>query len=450
MDLSLAKIFTVPNLVSLSRIFMVPFISAFMAQGTTEGNLWAAGLLILAIFTDFLDGLLARLLNQKSDLGRLMDPFADKLFIIWFVIVLIQQRDFPIWLAVIYVLKDLLIIAASLSLIGKKDAVAESNIFGKYAFVFQASVVVSYFLHYPFGIWSGTYLSLIFIVLTLFSYGNVFLSMKRGAEPFRFQSPSGRSLLTWGRRAGILLYSVTYLALLIPWAFENSELTSQPSWQIDDVAIELIAKHAPVLSFAPASLLPVDAENYFEKEFVFLSESKQPIVYVRPLILGEEENDIALILQYWFLFPSEQKPVKRNGDWQLYSVFIDSSDQVKWTMVTSAWNALVVDGEQRELFVGAESNNFYFETGEQQIFIDNEGVISAGSEQSGGARKLSIADYEIQPMSTDSAWLKYSGRWGGGMPASDRGPAFWNAKSSQLSPWVNPLGFLEFYRSLQK
>ena len=55
MDLSLAKIFTIPNIVSLSRIVMVPFISHYMSLNTAEGNIWAAALMILAIHTGVLD-----------------------------------------------------------------------------------------------------------------------------------------------------------------------------------------------------------------------------------------------------------------------------------------------------------------------------------------------------------------------------------------------------------
>ena len=91
----------IPNLVSLSRIAMVPFLGYYLARGDDRSTLICAILMIVAGITDGLDGYLARRLGQISKLGIALDPVADKIFAGALVLLLIFYRDFPIWLAAV-------------------------------------------------------------------------------------------------------------------------------------------------------------------------------------------------------------------------------------------------------------------------------------------------------------------------------------------------------------
>jgi cardiolipin synthase len=72
---------SLPNLLTLSRIAVIPVIVALMALHTAGGALGACALFALAGFTDWLDGRIARSQHLLSDLGRMLDPIADKLLV---------------------------------------------------------------------------------------------------------------------------------------------------------------------------------------------------------------------------------------------------------------------------------------------------------------------------------------------------------------------------------
>lgn len=72
-----------------------------------EDDLWALGLLMLSGFTDWLDGYLARKLDQFSALGQILDPVADRLYILAVVVALAMRDIIPWWVALLLPLRDL-------------------------------------------------------------------------------------------------------------------------------------------------------------------------------------------------------------------------------------------------------------------------------------------------------------------------------------------------------
>ena len=67
-----------PNLLTLSRIGVIPLLIATFYIESDLGNWLGLGVLVYAGITDFIDGLVARLMSQQSELGRFLDPIADK------------------------------------------------------------------------------------------------------------------------------------------------------------------------------------------------------------------------------------------------------------------------------------------------------------------------------------------------------------------------------------
>ena len=81
----------IPNILTVGRILIVPFfVLAFYLPGF-YGDLTALVLFIIASFTDFLDGMLARLLGEESKLGELLDPIADKIIVAAALILLVMD-----------------------------------------------------------------------------------------------------------------------------------------------------------------------------------------------------------------------------------------------------------------------------------------------------------------------------------------------------------------------
>ena len=82
---------TVPNLLTLLRIALIPFIVVLYLTGAS--GIWIAGIFLLTSATDWLDGFLARRMNQVSPFGEFLDPVADKLMITVVLVMLVSDRQ---------------------------------------------------------------------------------------------------------------------------------------------------------------------------------------------------------------------------------------------------------------------------------------------------------------------------------------------------------------------
>lgn len=95
---------TAPNQLTLLRLLFIPFIVITILD---ENYRWALGLFVFAGFSDLLDGILARLLNQKTALGMLLDPIADKLLLSTLFLVLALVHKIPWKVTVLVFSRDL-------------------------------------------------------------------------------------------------------------------------------------------------------------------------------------------------------------------------------------------------------------------------------------------------------------------------------------------------------
>ena len=98
------KNLTIPNIISTVRIVIIIFAAKELIA---ENNFNAFTLYAIAGFTDFLDGFLARKLNQITELGKILDPVADKLMIGSAIIILLMQDRMPFWYVAIIIGRDL-------------------------------------------------------------------------------------------------------------------------------------------------------------------------------------------------------------------------------------------------------------------------------------------------------------------------------------------------------
>ena len=102
----------IPNILTIGRIILVPFfVVAFYLPGF-YGDLTAFALFVVASFTDFLDGMLARMLGEESKLGELLDPIADKIIVATALILLVMDgtiRHYEVIAAIIILTREILI-----------------------------------------------------------------------------------------------------------------------------------------------------------------------------------------------------------------------------------------------------------------------------------------------------------------------------------------------------
>ena len=147
-------VWTLPNLLSLFRIGIIPVLVYLLTFSDRVSAILAASLFLIASITDYFDGYLARRNRSVSDLGKILDPLADKLMVIAVLIMLTAmdrpgQPSVPAWLVVIIIARETAVtvirgIALSEGIVMHADAL------GKYKFILQAFAVVGLLVHYTY------------------------------------------------------------------------------------------------------------------------------------------------------------------------------------------------------------------------------------------------------------------------------------------------------------
>lgn len=99
---------SIPNLLSILRLALVP---VFLVLLLNDQFVWALVVLAVASFTDWLDGFIARKFNQITELGKVLDPAADRLYIFASLIGLTINGNIPAWLAVVIIARDVMLLA---------------------------------------------------------------------------------------------------------------------------------------------------------------------------------------------------------------------------------------------------------------------------------------------------------------------------------------------------
>jgi cardiolipin synthase len=170
------KFLTVPNLMSIARIFLLIPLFHYLKLGPKEnGNFWALVVMATALVSDMIDGLIARWFHVETDWGRVLDPLADKIWLGALAIFLAlpsRENPLPYWFLGTILLRDVLILAGSYFVFKKRGLVVTSNYLGKATMFVIAVTLISYTLNWVPQISSSfTPLSLVWI-----SFGFVIIS----------------------------------------------------------------------------------------------------------------------------------------------------------------------------------------------------------------------------------------------------------------------------------
>src|SRR3954452_25340064 len=172
-----SRIITVPNLLTVFRMVLIPvFVSLLFYQRF----LLALGIFVLAGITDGLDGLLARRFNQKSQLGTILDPIADKLMLVTSFVVLSMRSVFPqplpshlpvpFWVTVAVISRDVFILvgAAAINIVTGFRGFRPSML-GKINTTVQILAIIAILVALIFPTGSGYYLPTIYTTVFAFA-----------------------------------------------------------------------------------------------------------------------------------------------------------------------------------------------------------------------------------------------------------------------------------------
>jgi cardiolipin synthase len=99
----LRVVFTIPNIITMVRIALLPVFVSLMADGRVVAGSWFFGLLA---FTDWIDGYIARRFNQVSEFGKVLDPVADRLIFFVGIGTVMYFDQFPAWLGIVILVRE--------------------------------------------------------------------------------------------------------------------------------------------------------------------------------------------------------------------------------------------------------------------------------------------------------------------------------------------------------
>jgi CDP-diacylglycerol--glycerol-3-phosphate 3-phosphatidyltransferase len=119
----MAKVYTIPNIITFIRIFLIPIILYLLFSENPNIVLIAGLLFIVSSVSDYFDGYLARTLNQSSKLGTLLDPIADKLLIASVIVVLVDTGV----ISNIHVVPAIIILLREIAISGLREFLAKLN-----------------------------------------------------------------------------------------------------------------------------------------------------------------------------------------------------------------------------------------------------------------------------------------------------------------------------------
>lgn len=163
----------VPNILSLSRVFLAPLVMVFLAVrgrfgtflGVNIGDLFAGAVFIAASITDAVDGYFARRHGMITNLGKFIDPLADKILVVAALVALVELGRLPAWIVVIIVSREFIVSGVRM-VAAVEGVVIPASAGGKAKTVTQILAIIMMIFELPFAmpvmwaamiltVWSG-------------------------------------------------------------------------------------------------------------------------------------------------------------------------------------------------------------------------------------------------------------------------------------------------------
>ncbi len=183
----------VPNQITISRIFLIPIFMIFLLVPFSWGewsllgkvipisHFFAAVIFIIAAATDWLDGYYARKYNLVTNMGKFLDPLADKLLITAAFVSLVELGLFPAWAAILILSREFAVTGLRLVAAADGDVIAASK-WGKWKTVSQIVAASALMLHNvlfeALSIPFATLMIYVAVILTVFSGWDYFVKNK--------------------------------------------------------------------------------------------------------------------------------------------------------------------------------------------------------------------------------------------------------------------------------
>lgn len=183
---------TTPNVLTLGRIATVPLIVYLLQFTGPAASAGAAALFFIATITDFLDGYIARSYGSGTNLGKFLDPLADKLIVMAALVMLAgmpRAPRVPAWIVVVLVARELMITGLR-AIAAVEGHIIAADELGKYKMVLQCIAVQGLLIHYTYlhvnFFAAGMFMLWIATVLSVWSAVDYFIKARGifGTRPY--------------------------------------------------------------------------------------------------------------------------------------------------------------------------------------------------------------------------------------------------------------------------
>ena len=143
--------FNIPNVLTTFRLLVIPVIMVMLIYTDPFINFITALLFLIATLTDIVDGYIARKYNLVTNLGKILDPLADKLLVLMALIMLIPLDRVPAWMVAVIVLRETGVTSLRAMAANEGIVIAASPL-GKYKNLFQVIATIGLILHHTYPI----------------------------------------------------------------------------------------------------------------------------------------------------------------------------------------------------------------------------------------------------------------------------------------------------------
>jgi CDP-diacylglycerol--glycerol-3-phosphate 3-phosphatidyltransferase len=195
-------VLNLPNLLTISRLLAIPVLMVLLAARFPAHDQWAAAVFLLSSLTDTADGQLARRTGRVTELGKFLDPLADKLWILSVLIMLVQQGELAAWVVVVIFGREMLITVLR-SVSASQGHVIAATPWGKTKTVTQVGAVLLLILARPYPVIepvaeAGVAVAVVFTVFSGLDYLWRFRSviLRPRGEPAEASTATGKSAVS--------------------------------------------------------------------------------------------------------------------------------------------------------------------------------------------------------------------------------------------------------------
>ncbi|HJA58098.1 MAG TPA: CDP-alcohol phosphatidyltransferase family protein [Firmicutes bacterium] len=181
----------IPNILSAIRLLAVPVFVAVFFSDIANANIWALVIFVAAELTDILDGYLARRNGWITDVGKILDPLADKLMQAAAIISLAVKQPVLIWLTVLFAVKETCMLIGAYLILKKRKDIVVSSWYGKAASAIFACTVTALLLLWENYVVTLT-LSILLGIVILFAFTMYYIKIFRGKYGLKKPNPSAK------------------------------------------------------------------------------------------------------------------------------------------------------------------------------------------------------------------------------------------------------------------